>query len=134
VILRQKRYAVEDVGGLKDWPRPDRLRVADYAAIVLATLEAPPARLGVTHWPSRLLTVANVRSRTCGGERGLQPWQTGSFRSSTDPEPKAAGARDVVGLYLNPPDLPWYCAWMRMRRRWNGRRRCCRCVPASREA
>jgi hypothetical protein len=36
-------------------------------------------------------------------EYGLQPWRAGTFKFSTDPELEAK-LRDVVGLYLNPPD------------------------------
>jgi len=34
---------------------------------------------------------------------GLQPWRVQTFKFSTDPELEAK-IRDVVGLYLNPPD------------------------------
>ncbi len=34
---------------------------------------------------------------------GLQPWRRETFKFSTDPELEAK-VRDVVGLYLNPPD------------------------------
>jgi hypothetical protein len=80
---------------------------------VLATLEPPPARLGVTHWSSRLLGaalgVSNVK--VAWREWGLQPWRTESFKFSTDPQLEAK-VRDVVGLYLNPP-----CSRGRWRRR-----------------
>jgi hypothetical protein len=36
-------------------------------------------------------------------EWGLQPWRTESFKFSTDPQLEAK-IRDVIGLYLNPPD------------------------------
>ena len=36
-------------------------------------------------------------------EYGLQPWRAESFKFSTDPQLEAK-LRDVVGLYLNPPD------------------------------
>ena len=36
-------------------------------------------------------------------EYGLQPWRRETFKFSTDPELEAK-LRDVVGLYLNPPD------------------------------
>src|SRR6476469_1328386 len=52
VIAWKKRYAAEGTGGLEDRPRPGKPRTADDAAIVLATLEPPPKRLGVTHWSS----------------------------------------------------------------------------------
>jgi hypothetical protein len=62
--------------------------------------------LGVTHWSSRLLgaelgishsTVARVWA-----EHDVKPWQTETFKFSTDPQ-LAAKVRDVVGLYLDPP-------------------------------
>src|SRR5262245_13458565 len=65
VIAWKKRYAAEEVGGLEDRPKPGRARWTDDVGIVLATLEPPPARLGVTHWSSRLLAaelgVSNVK-------------------------------------------------------------------------
>ena len=76
-------------------------------AIVLATLEPPPARLGVTHWSSRLLAaelgISNVKVADVWREWGLQPWRAESFKFSADPALEAK-VRDVTGLYLNPPD------------------------------
>jgi transposase len=46
VILWKKRYAAEGTGGLEDRPKPGKPRVTDDVAIVLATLEPPPERLG----------------------------------------------------------------------------------------
>ena len=46
VILWKRRYAAEGVGGLEDRPRPGRARWTDDVAVVLATLEPPPARCG----------------------------------------------------------------------------------------
>ena len=107
VILWKKRYAAEGIGGLADRPRPGKPRVTDDVAIVLATLEPPSARLGVTHWSSRLLAaelgLSNVKIAQVWREYGLQPWRAESFKFSTDPQLEAK-IRDVVGLYLNPPD------------------------------
>jgi len=55
VIAWRKRYAAEGVGGLTDRPKPGRPAQIDDVAVVSATLEPPPQRLGVTHWSSRLL-------------------------------------------------------------------------------
>ena len=55
VIAWKRRYAAEGIGGLEDRPKPGKPRTTDDVAIVLATLEPPPQRLGVTHWSSRLL-------------------------------------------------------------------------------
>ena len=79
----------------------------DQVEIVLATLEPPPEALGVTHWSSRLLAkhlgVSDFTVTTTWKKWGLQPWRVETFKFSTDPELEAK-IRDVVGLYLNPPD------------------------------
>ena len=107
VLLWKKRYASEGIGGLEDRLRPGKPRTVDDVAIVLATLEPPPKRLGVTHWSSRLLAaelgISNVKVAKVWREWKLQPWRTESFKFSTDPELEAK-VRDVTGLYLNPPD------------------------------
>jgi transposase len=107
VIGWKRRYAAEGIGGLGDRPKPGRPRWTDDVAVVLATLEPPPERLGVTHWSSRLLAaelgLSNVKVARVWREYGLQPWRAGTFKFSTDPELEAK-LRDVVGLYLNPPD------------------------------
>jgi transposase len=107
VIAWKKRYAAEGLAGLDDRPKRGRPRTTDDVAIVLATLEPPPERLGVTHWSSRLLAaelgLSNVKVADVWREYGLQPWRAETFKFSTDPQLEAK-LRDVVGLYLNPPD------------------------------
>jgi transposase len=107
VIAWKRRYAAEGIGGLGDRPKPGKPRTTDDVAIVRRTLEPPPERLGVTHWSSRLLAaelgLSNVKVAKVWREWGLQPWRTESFKFSTDPQLEAK-VRDVVGLYLNPPD------------------------------
>jgi len=107
VIRWKRRYAAEGLGGLDDRPKPGRPVEIDPMRIVLATLEPPPQRLGVTHWSSRLLAqhlgVSNFTVSTTWKKWGLQPWRSQTFKFSTDPELEAK-IRDVVGLYLNPPD------------------------------
>jgi transposase len=107
VIGWKRRYAVEGIAGLDDRPKSGRPAVIDAVQIVLATLEPPPEDLGVTHWSSRLLArhlgVSDFTVSTTWKKWGLQPWRTQSFKFSTDPE-LGAKIRDVVGLYLNPPD------------------------------
>jgi len=75
-------------------------------AVVLATLEPPPARLGgdapVERLLARELGLSNVEVANVWREYGLQPWRSQTFKFSTDPELDAK-VRDVVGLYLNPP-------------------------------
>jgi transposase len=107
VIGWKKRYAAEGIGGLEDLPKPGRPAQVDEVAVVLATLEPPPQRLGVTHWSSRLLGeqlgISNVWVARIWRKWGLQPWRRETFKFSTDPQLEAK-VRDVVGLYLNPPD------------------------------
>ncbi len=107
VIAWKQRYAAEGISGLDDRPKPGRPRTTDDVAIVLRTLEPPPGRLGVTHWSSRLLAaelgLSNVKVARVWREYGLQPWRAETFKFSTDPELEVK-LRDVVGLYLNPPD------------------------------
>ena len=107
VIGWKKRYAAEGVGGLEDRPKPGRRPVVDEVAVVLATLEPPPERLGVTHWSSRLLAgelgISHVWIGKIWRRWGLAPWRSETFKFSTDPELEAK-VRDVIGLYLNPPD------------------------------
>src|ERR1700754_1317065 len=107
VIEWKKRYAAEGLGGLEDRPKPGRRPVIDEVAVVLATLEPPPERLGVTHWSSRLLAnelgISHVWVSKIWKKWGLAPWRAETFKFSTDPELEAK-VRDVVGLYLNPPD------------------------------
>lgn len=73
----------------------------------LAENGRPPARLGVTHWSSRLLGAELGLSFSALAKIwrkwGLQPHRVETFKFSTDPElePKI---RDVVGLYLAPPE------------------------------
>ena len=107
VIAWKKRYAAEGIAGLQDVAKPGRPAQIDEVAVVLATLEPPPDKLGVTHWSSRLLGeqlgISNVWIAKIWRKWGLQPWRRETFKFSTDPQLEAK-VRDVVGLYLNPPD------------------------------
>ncbi len=71
------------------------------------TMAMGPPPEGMTHW-----SVREVAKRTGMSpatvhrlfrERGLQPHRTETFKFSTDPALEAK-VRDVVGLYLDPPD------------------------------
>ena len=107
VVTWRHRYDDRGIPGLEDVDRPGRPRVIDQARIIAATLRPPPKRLGVTHWSSRLLgdrlKVANSTVAKAWRAYGIQPWRTGSFRFSTDPQLEAK-VLDVVGLYLAPPE------------------------------
>ena len=110
VIAWRKRYAREGLtGGLADRHRrgrPQSVRRDRRAEILATTLNPPPQALGVTHWSSRLLAaelgVSHSTVARVWAEHDLRPWQSETFRFSTDPELEAR-VRDVVGLYLDPP-------------------------------
>jgi transposase len=107
VISWRGRYASSGLKGLGDEQRSGRPRTVDRARILAATLTPPPARLGITHWSSRLLADhlnvdASTVLRTWRHHR-VQPWRAETFKFSTDPE-LVAKVSDVVGLYLNPPE------------------------------
>ena len=72
----------------------------------------PPVELGITHWSSRLLAdrlrragkpVSHATVARVWKHFGIQPHRFGTFAFSTDPELEAK-VRDIVGLYLDPPD------------------------------
>jgi len=107
VICWRERYRAHGLDGLEEKPRSGRPKVVDEAEIIAATLQAPPRRLGVTHWSSRLLAaelgVSNATVARAWRAWGIQPWRRETFKFSTDPELEAK-VRDVVGLYLHPPE------------------------------
>jgi transposase len=107
VIAWKRRYADGGIAALDDRARSGRPKVLNEIDIVLATLDPPPEYLGVTHWSSRLLAgqlgISNVAVAKVWRDWGLQPWRRESFKFSTDPELDAK-VRDIVALYLNPPD------------------------------
>jgi hypothetical protein len=102
VIRWKRRYAAEGVAGLDDRAKSGRPLSIDPMRIVLATLEPPPERPGVTHWSSRLLAkhlgVSDFTVSTTWKKWGLQPWRSQTFKFSTDPELEAK-IRDVQVLH-----------------------------------
>ena len=107
VIKWRDRFAEHGLAGLDDEPRSGRPKTIDDAAIIAATLDSPPERLGVTHWSTRLLSrhlaVGDATVARAWRRYHVQPWRRETFKFSTDPELEAK-VRDVVGLYLDPPD------------------------------
>ena len=94
--------------GLHDEPRPGAPRTIGDDAIAEAirrTLETLPA--GATHWsPRSMAQAAGCAASTV--QRiwrafGLQPHRAETFKLSTDPL-FVEKVRDIVGLYLDPPD------------------------------
>ena len=90
VLTWRRRYTDSGMTGLADAPRSGRPRQLDHRAIVATTLKPPPSKYGVTHWSSRLLAahlgVGNATIARAWREYGVQPWRSGTFKFSTDPE------------------------------------------------
>src|SRR6266536_1941980 len=110
VIGLRDRYQAGGIAALEDQPRPGRPAEIDEIKVVAATLAddgRPPARLGITHWSARFLAgelgISFASVARIWRKWHLQPHRIETFKFSTDPELEAE-IRDVVGLYLAPPD------------------------------
>jgi transposase-like protein/transposase len=107
VIKWRNRFAQHGLAGLDDEPRSGRPKTIDDAAILAATLDPPPDKLGVTHWSTRLLAahlgIGDATVARAWRKYGVKPWRRETFKFSTDPELEGK-VRDVVGLYLDPPE------------------------------
>jgi len=110
VIGWRDRYQRGGIKGLEDERRSGRPAEISEADVVVATLAdggRPPERLGITHWSARFLAaelgISFASVARIWRKWGIQPQRVETFKFSTDPElePKI---RDVVGLYLDPPD------------------------------
>src|SRR6266403_1049036 len=109
VLLWRRRFAQEGLAGIvQDKPRPGRprsLTPEKEEAIVEATRTSKPKN--ATHWSVR--SMARVQGVSAAAVQRiwksyhLQPRRVEHFKFSTDPE-FVKKVRDIVGLYLNPPD------------------------------
>ena len=102
------RFIASRLDGLYDEPRVGAPRtVSDDAveAVIVKTLETKP--VGETHWSTRSMAAQAGMSHTMVGRIwrafGLKPHLTESFKLSPDPQ-LVEKVRDIVGLYMNPPD------------------------------
>lgn len=104
----RKRFASERLRGVSELPRsgaPRTIGDEKVQQVVTLTLESKPA--AATHWSTRSM------AKRCGISRdsvariwkafGLAPHRSESFQLSTDPN-FVDKVRDVVGLYLSPPE------------------------------
>jgi transposase len=109
VLLWRERFQQLGVPGLmRDGKRPGRKRALSaekVKAVVEATLRTTPA--DATHWSVRSMAKAQGLSRMAVQRiwkaHQLQPHRVQTFKLSRDPQ-FVEKVRDVVGLYLNPPD------------------------------
>ncbi len=102
------RFLRQRLDGLLDEPRPGAPRtVTDTAVerVVRWTLETTPKH--ATHWSTRVMAKRAGLSQSTVSRIwrafGLQPHRTETFTLSADPL-FIEKVRDIVGLYLNPPD------------------------------
>jgi DNA-binding XRE family transcriptional regulator len=102
------RFLAKRLDGLLDEPRPGAPRTVsdtDVERVLTRTLETKPA--DATHWSIRSMAQACGLSRSTVNRIwhafALQPHRSETFKLSKDPL-FIEKVRDVVGLYLNPPD------------------------------
>lgn len=102
------RFLRKRLDGLLDEPRPGAPRqIGDeqIEAVVTRTLESAPR--DATHWSTRSMAEASGLShmtvQRIWQAFGLEPHRVDTFKLSTDPL-FVDKVRDIVGLYLNPPD------------------------------
>jgi len=104
----RQRFLERRLDGLLDEPRPGAPRQvgdAQIERVVRMTLESIPAE--ATHWSTRAMARKNGLSQTMVSRIwrafALQPHRVEGFKLSKDPL-FVEKVRDIVGLYLNPPD------------------------------
>lgn len=102
------RFVKHGLDGLLDEPRPGqprKLSDAQIEAVIRRTLETKPA--GATHWSTRAMAQACGLNQTAVSRIwrafALQPQRSENFKLSKDPL-FIDKVRDIVGLYLDPPD------------------------------
>jgi transposase len=102
------RFVSKRVAGLLDEPRPGTPRKIDDTQIervIVRTLESTPR--GATQWSTRSMAKATGYSHMTISRVwrafGLQPQRSDTFKLSSDPL-LIEKVRDVVGLYMNPPE------------------------------
>jgi transposase len=104
----RSRFVAQGVAGLLDEPRsgaPRQISDDQVEAVIVRTLESTPR--DATHWSVRSMAAATGMSKQAVHRIwrafGLQPHRSEAFKLSTDPQ-LIEKVRDIVGLYLNPPE------------------------------
>jgi len=104
----RNRFAADRLEGLLDEPRPGRprtVRDAQVEEVIVKTLESTPK--DATHWSTRSMAAEVGLSQSAVARIwrafGLQPHRQQTWKLSKDPQ-FIDKVRDVVGLYLDPPE------------------------------
>ena len=104
----RNRFAADRLEGLLDEPRPGRPRTvsdAQVEEVIVKTLESTPR--DATHWSTRSMAAEVGLSQSAVARIwrafGLQPHRQQTWKLSKDPQ-FIDKVRDVVGLYLDPPE------------------------------
>ncbi len=104
----RSRFIERGLAGLLDEPRvgtPRSISDERVEAVLTTTLETMPK--DATHWSTRAMAaqsgISYASVRRIWHAFGLQPHRVETFKLSPDPQ-FIAKVRDIVGLYLNPPD------------------------------
>jgi transposase len=104
----RSRFRTIGVDGLLDEARPGaprRIGDQEVEKVIVRTLEQVPT--GATHWSTRSMAQASGLSQSAISRIwrafALQPHRSESFKLSRDPL-FIDKVRDIVGLYMNPPD------------------------------
>ena len=104
----RSRFLEQRLDGLLDEPRPGAPRTItdeDVERVVTMTLESAPR--DATHWSTRSMAAASGLSQSAVSRIwrafALQPHRVETFKLSKDPL-FIEKVRDIVGLYLDPPD------------------------------
>ena len=104
----RKRFIERRINGLLDEPRPGiprKISDEDVERVVTLTLESTPR--DATHWSTRSMARKTGMSQSAISRIwrafALQPHRTETFKLSSDPF-FIEKIRDIVGLYLNPPE------------------------------
>jgi len=105
----RNRFVAARLEGLSDEPRPGAPRTItdeQVEQVIVKTLEEAPSRQD-THWSTRSMATATGMSQTAISRIwrafGLKPHLVDTWKLSTDPQ-FIDKVRDVVGLYLDPPE------------------------------
>jgi transposase len=105
----QERFMQAGVDGLlRDKTRPSRKPPLDRAVITrVIDLTAGPPRGEATHWTaaamSKVVGISGSSVQRIWRAHGLKPHRVRQFKLSNDPA-FAAKLKDIVGLYVDPPD------------------------------